>query len=83
MDHCVESQAQHIDENMPFFAVDPLTRVITIGIDARSPFFCAFQALAINDWSGGTRLALAAFAAVKVGPMAHSIQRAVEAPQIQ
>jgi hypothetical protein len=37
MDHCVESQAQHIDENMPFFAVDPLTRVITIGIDARSP----------------------------------------------
>jgi hypothetical protein len=40
MDHLVEQQTQRIEENMPFFAVDPLACVITLG-SMRAPLFSA------------------------------------------
>jgi len=39
--------------------------------------------LAIDDGGGRTRVALAAFAAIHIERMMHSIQRTVETPQIQ
>ena len=83
MDHPVEEQTQRINENVAFFAVDPLACIITMGVDASPAFFCAPHALAINDGDDWTRLALAALAAFDIERMMHSIQRAVEAPQIQ
>ena len=62
----MEQQTQRIDENMPFFAVDPLACVTTFGIDASPAFLRTLHALAINDGGGRTRLAVAAFAAFSI-----------------
>ena len=66
-----------------FFALDLLARIVTVRINAGSPFFGAFHALAVDDGSGGTGFPLRLFATPLIKRMVDPCQCAVIGPQIE
>jgi hypothetical protein len=56
MNHRMHQQTLGIHHDMPLLAVDLLARIITRRIDVSAAFFGAFNALAVDDAGGRTRL---------------------------
>ena len=45
----LQQQALSVYQDMPLLALDLLARIIARRVDASAPFFCALDALAVDD----------------------------------
>ena len=82
VDERMHQKALRIDEDMALLAVDFLARVIAGGINF-SPFFSAFNALAVYNRSCRAGVALLPFAAGDVKRLMDTHERAVPIPQVK
>src|SRR5437868_10724512 len=77
MNDGVEKETYCVDKNVPLLALDLLSRIVAVRINARPPFFCAFHALAVDDGGGRTGFPLRSFATLLIERVVDSLQCAV------
>jgi hypothetical protein len=77
-DDAAQEQALGIDENVPLLALDQLARIKAGRIDARSPFFGALHALAVDDAGRGAGFPVRPLAALDVELVMDPIKRAIQ-----